>query len=366
MASDTDHIIIKQEKRTGRIILNRPEALNALSPEMCIAFMEKLEAWADDETIDKLLITSSHDRAFCVGGDIRRAVSLVGSDNVFGRDFFAIEYALDMSIAAFPKPIVALADGLILGGGAGILFNASHPLVTEGASFAMPETAIGLFPDVGASFFLRRAAKEFRVFLALTGTRLGVSDMIAAGFIPQCTDASGIDEMIENLIEVPTDRLDDLIKSAAVEPGKGHYTKHLDWIERHFSAPSVEAIRDSLISSGHELAKPAYEALTTRCPLSLKVAHRLLVDDQIKPHDAISALWVDYAAAMRIMRYGDFAEGVRALLIDKDNAPNWHHSSLEAVSDKELDAIFAPLDRPHFPLPPLVEKYTEKGQTNAS
>ena len=183
---------------TGRMTLARPKALHALTTAMCQDMSKALESWWHDDNIARILLTAEQSRAFCAGGDIREALALAQNANR-ETDYFACEYGMDMLIAAHPKPFITIADGLVLGGGAGLLFHAKYPLVTENIEFTMPETGIGLFPDVGASLFLRRASGHLGLYVALTGTRIGVGDAVASGLVPDYIASKDVPSLVAEL-----------------------------------------------------------------------------------------------------------------------------------------------------------------------
>ena len=350
----------RTSSRTGQITLNRPKALHALTTTMCHQIRDKLEQYWHDDTIDQVILCASEGRAFCAGGDIREALESMQRKSPETLDYFEAEYAMDMIIAGFPKPLICIADGLTMGGGSGLLFNSSHPVITDRIDFTMPETGIGLFPDVAASLFLRRATGRIGLFIGLTGTRIGHGDMVASGlmdyFIPHemITELKAAIAALAPIAARPEqENIDDLLSAFARRDAEPMLLMpHLDWINDILAHDRLEAIRDAAAASDHSLAAPLYQALTQRCPLSLKVTHRLLTS---APSDGyISALLLDYCLAKRITEYPDFAEGVRAAVIDKDQNPQWSYQCLEDVTDEMIDDIFDDSNRPHFALPSVL------------
>ena len=340
---------------SGRITLARPKALHALTTAMCQNMTEALEAWWHDDNIARIVLTAEESRAFCAGGDIREALTLAQNANQAG-DYFACEYGMHMLIAAHPKPLITIADGLVMGGGAGLLFHARHPLITENIDFTMPETGIGLFPDVGASLFLRRASGHLGLYVALTGTRIGVGDVVASGLVSDYIASADVPSLVAELENLDADGDCEAVIAPyrRDDAGAGTLMAHIDWIDEILSLPDLESVRDKALESTHELAPALADALTKRCPLSLKVAHRLLTG--AVPDGYISALMLDYALAWRMMEYGDFAEGVRAAVVDKDQNPIWTHKSLEEVGDADIDSLFAETNRPSFAYSSLLRK----------
>ena len=362
MSIDAEHLQIKVENGTASITLDRPKALHALTTSMCHSISASLEQWWQDANIAHVMLTATPGRAFCAGGDIREALAVMQAQmagDTSQPDYFAGEYRMDMLIAGFPKPIITIADGLTMGGGAGLLFNASHPVITENIDFTMPETGIGLFPDVAASRFLRRAAGLLGLYIGLTGTRIGYADMLASGLMPGYVAHSDLPELKAALTQAAAGGGDiNAIIHGYLRQDTGDHTNgarlmpHLNWINDMLSHHRLEDIRDAVAKSDHPLAAHLYEALQNRCPLSLKLTQRLLTGNP--PDSYISALLLDYALAMRMMAYPDFGEGVRAAVIDKDQNPKWSHQRLEEVDETMLDDLFSLEDRPSFPVPPMI------------
>ena len=358
MSIDAENLQIEVENGTASITLDRPRALHALTIAMCHGISASLEQWWNDDAVTQILLTATPSRAFCAGGDIREALMVMQAQNAGDTsqpDYFASEYRMDMLISNYPKPIITIADGLTMGGGAGLLFNASHPVITENIDFTMPETGIGLFPDVAASLFLRRAKGLLGFYIGLTGTRIGHADMLASGMMPGFVASADLPELKTELKREAANSGDSnaIINRYLRHDAEGaRLMPHLSWINDMLSHDRLEDIRDAAAASDHPLAASLYEALQKRCPLSLKLTQRLLTG--APPDSYISALLLDYALAMRMMAYSDFGEGVRAALIDKDQNPKWSHLRLEEVDETMLDDLFSLEDRPLFPLPPLI------------
>ncbi|MCE2517780.1 MAG: enoyl-CoA hydratase/isomerase family protein [Alphaproteobacteria bacterium] len=352
MTNDTDLIISRVDGRTGRLIINRPKALNALSKEMCAIMNDRLIAWAADRAIDRVVITASEGRAFCAGGDVRSINALILEDVRHADDYFRVEYITHSILDTYPKPVISLADGLTMGAGAGVLLHASHPVITDAMDFAMPETAIGLFPDVAASIFLRRAPAAAGLMMGMTGWRIGGGDMLALGITDRGVASADADRLCDAIVALDDNAgLDDLLDSYSREMPDTPVVVALDWINGHFSKASPAAIRSSLEGDDHAMAEKLRLALDTRSPLSIAVTHELLTNEAHHSASIREAIQLDYALACRICRYPDFIEGVRALLIDKDNAPSWMHRRLDDVAAETIAAIFAEDDRPRFDLP---------------
>ncbi len=352
-----NYIITNVEGRVARVMINRPKALNALNMDMCAEINAALLAWARDDAIDRVVITAAEGRAFCAGGDVRSIIPLIKADPKAADAYFKVEYTLDSLINAFPKPVITIADGLTMGGGCGVLLNASHPVITEKMDFAMPETAIGLFPDVGASLFLRKPPHDIGVMMGMTGWRIGAGDMLATGLVEHAVASSDTSALLEALIQLDdNDGMDDLLAAYQMDAASiaALETPLMDagaWIAQHFSKPTPQAIRDSLDGDNHEMAEKIRHALDTRSPYSIVVTHRLLTDNMLKPADILDGLRLDFVMACRIGRYPDFSEGVRAVLIDKDNAPVWQHVRLDEVKEDLINDVFKMENRPDLGYP---------------
>jgi enoyl-CoA hydratase len=334
----------------ARLTLNRPEALHALNTAMCAAMIDALLSWRDDDSVRAILIDHAPGtRGFCAGGDIRMLAASGAGDGAAARAFFHTEYRLNHLLFTCPKPVVALMDGVTMGGGVGISMPARFRIATERTSFAMPETGIGLFPDVGGGWYLPRLPGAIGTWLALTGARLKAADCFAAGiathFMPseileaaraQIAGAAQTHDPARAL----SSGLDALSESAGApkeltEENRAH-------IDRLFAHASVEAIFDALEVDGSEWAKSQLSTLRTKSPQTLKVAFRQLREGAAAASFA-DEMRAEYRIGARVVMRHDFREGVRALIIDKDNNPRWDPPSLDGVTEAMLDDIFAPL-----------------------
>ncbi len=328
-------VAIRVEGRAGRITLNRPQALNALKLPMVQAVDAALDAWAEDPAVSHVVIDAAGERAFCAGGDIRLLYEAARTGDVAtARAFFAAEYAMNARIARFPKPYVALMDGVVMGGGVGISAHGSVRVVTERTVLAMPETGIGLFPDVGATWLLGHAG-ALGMHLALTGTRIGAGDAIGAGLAD---------------LFVPSDRLPALIEAlASGDAGVAHAfagpppEAPLDdatgWIAACYGHDSVEAIVAALAGHPAERAQAAAREIAGKSPSSLKVTGRALREAAGMP-GLEQALAQELVLATACMRSHDFVEGVRAAVIDRDRQPRWQPARLEDVTPAMVERYF--------------------------
>ncbi|KCZ99659.1 enoyl-CoA hydratase/isomerase [Hyphomonas polymorpha PS728] len=328
-------VIAGKQGRTGRLTLNRPEALHALNSDMVPLITDALLAWEGDEDVDLVVVDHAEGtRGFCAGGDVRM---LAESGKGSGREaveFFAAEYRLNTLIKEYDKPYVSLLDGVTMGGGVGISVNGQIRIATANTIFAMPESGIGLFPDVGGGWFLPRLEGAIGMWLALTGARLKGKDVLAAGIATHFVeDASGI---AEALCAKGLAALEGFETSARIS---GY--QHLSEMEACFSKGAVEDIMAAL-DAGSDWAKAQSDVLAAKSPLSLKIAHRQLTEGA-QLRDFRENMMMEYRIANRLVRTQNFIEGVRAVLIDRDNSPKWDPQDLEAVSETLVDSFFAPL-----------------------
>lgn len=342
------HVLVRAEGRVGRLTLNRPEALHALTTPMCLAMSAALRAWQDDPAVTVVLIDHAEGtRGFCAGGDIRMLAESGAKDGAEARAFFHAEYRLNHLIHAFPKPIVALIDGITMGGGVGVSVHGAFRIATERTVFAMPEAGIGLFPDVGGGWFLPRLPEpELGTWLALTGARLKGQEVATAGiathFVPsellgavraQIAGAADTHDPARALASGLA-ALDEAAH-APIVPAPGALIPL-------FGHDSVEAILDALKADGGDWARAQAAAIEAKSPQTLKVALR-----QLRAGARLTSfaenMAMEYRIGARVVMRHDFREGVRAAIVEKDNAPRWDPPTLSGVTDALLDEIFAPL-----------------------
>lgn len=330
--------------KAGVITLTRPQALNAVSHAMVLAITRAADAWACDDSI-ALVIIKAEGRAFSAGGDIQ-AIYEAGraGQPLFG--FFADEYRLNAAIRLYPKPWVALVDGLVMGGGVGVSFHGSHRVMTEKAVFAMPETGIGFFPDVGASYFLSRLTGHMGMYLGLTGARLKAEAAAACGLASHVAVSAALPQLFATLCE--TGNTASLSELAIYD---GVADESAAKIAHHYSAPALGEMFAGLQKSadtGDEWAAGQLAILAKRCPLSLAVAFRQISAGAVQTVQ--DCLKMEFRIVSRMLIGHDFYEGIRAAVIDKDGAPHWSHRSVQDVADTEADAYFAPLGQEELDL----------------
>jgi enoyl-CoA hydratase/carnithine racemase len=341
-------ILFERRGTAGIVILSRPQALNAVTHAMVRALTEQLAAWADDAAVTRVIVLAAGTRAFSAGGDLKAIYELGRSERYDDAlAFWWDEYRLNALIKQYRKPYVALIDGVVMGGGAGISINGSHRVAGDAFRFAMPEVGIGFFPDVGATWFLPRLPGELGTYCALTGDRLDAADGLGCGIATHRVRSARFGELIEALCgAVPVDT----VLAAFTEPmDAGALMRQGPAIERWFNANHVEAILAGLEASAAGLgaeadfARTAAAAIRTKSPLSLKLALTLQRRGRTLAFD--ECIRTEYRVVSRVARGHDFYEGIRAVIIDKDQAPTWRPSALAAISDAEVERHFAPLDR---------------------
>ena len=334
-------ILARIEGRVGRLTLNRPQALHALTTGMCQAMTEALLAWRDDPAVELVLLDHAGERGFCAGGDIRMLADSVAGDGRAARSFFHTEYRLNHLLFGYPKPVAAVMDGITMGGGVGISAPARYRIATERTTFAMPETGIGLFPDVGASWHLPRMPGRMGLWLALTGARIKAADCELAGIATDDLESAALPEFKARLIADPA-AVETLLTELEADAGRPPMGAAHDRIGRLFGGDSVEAILAALQADGSDCAAAQLATIRTKSPLSLKVTFRQMqLGGQAASFAQVMAM--EYRIALRMTAAHDFTEGVRAVIVDKDNAPVWDPAALEGVSDAQVDAIFAAL-----------------------
>ena len=344
-----NEVLTRVEGVAGLLSLNRPRALHALTLDMVRAMTDALLAWRDDPAVGVVMIDHAAapdgdpklSRGFCAGGDINllRQSALEDGGKV-GRQFFHEEYQLNHLIFAYAKPVVAFMDGITMGGGVGISGPARLRVATPNTRLAMPESGIGLFPDVGGGWFLSRLRGRLGQYLALTGARLDGAECVWAGLATHYLPVEGLSEAKARSIagEVPEAVLDAL----SATPPAPALAEHAADIARLFASDRLEDILAALEVDGGPFAARTLATIRTKSPTTCKVALRQLAASLALP-DFAANMAMEYRIGARVLMLPDFAEGVRAVIIDKDNAPAWNPARPQEVSEAMLDAIFAPL-----------------------
>jgi enoyl-CoA hydratase len=346
----TTDVLTKTNGPIGHITLNRPKALHALTLDMCHAMSAALKEWADDDAIEAIIIDHGEGtRGFCAGGDITMLRdSALNDGGAAGRKFFHDEYQLNHQLFTYEKPIVAFMDGITMGGGVGIAMPAKFRVATENTRFAMPETAIGLFPDVGGGWYLSRLGGRLGQFLALTGARLDGSEALWTGIATHYVPSEMLDDIKARIAERPG-RISGILSEPVGTPPEARIEKNALRIAKHFASDRYEDILASLDHEiGHnengaaEWAQKERDTLGTKSPQTCKVALRQLATSE-KLTDFADNMRMEYRIASRVLTRPDFAEGVRAVIVDKTGDPDWNPATPEGVTDDLLDSIFAPL-----------------------
>ncbi|MDR7328391.1 enoyl-CoA hydratase/isomerase family protein [Corynebacterium guangdongense] len=335
MTAHTEELIVEIRGRAGVITLNRPRALNSLNTGMIEGMIDALETWREDDAVALVIVQGAGDRAFCAGGDVASVYRLNQADRQGESDhFFEVEYTLNQMIHDYPKPYVALMDGIVLGGGLGVSAHGSHCIVTETSRIGMPETGIGLFPDVGISWILARAPQKLGMHLALTGVHVGAPEAIEVGLADTFVESGRLVELVGKLCE---DGDTGHIENFSSEP-PAPTDSDRQLMEQAYSGETVEEILAALQGIDAEWAEKAVTAMERACPTSLKVAHE--AQRRAAAMDLAGVLAQDRVLARNMHRRHDFMEGVRAQLIDKDRNPSWNPASLSGVHDEDVARLF--------------------------
>lgn len=340
-----EEILFAVRGKIGLVTLNRPKALNALTHEMCLALTAKLDDWDKDKAIAAVVIEGAGDRAFCAGGDIVKLYNEGRAKGDYPRDFYRDEYLCNARIKHFSKPYVALIDGIVMGGGVGVSVHGSHRVATENTLFAMPESGIGLFPDVGGSYFLPRCPGKIGLYLGLTGARLKAADALYAEVATDYVPASKLDALKDALAAGVTNAEDvsRLIADFREDPGSGPLAENRAEIDRLFDQPTMLDLLTNLeAEDAGAFARDTAKTLRKKSPTSLMLTFEQLARGAEMDFD--DCMRMEFRMVMRVIEGVDFYEGTRAAVIDKDQRPLWNPAMLEAVGDAVTDVYFAPLE----------------------
>ena len=337
----TQDVLVTREGAAAFLSLNRPAALHALTLDMCREMSAALAEWQGDPGVETVVIDHADGRGFCAGGDIAfLRNSALNDDGASGRKFFHDEYQLNHQIFTYPKPVVAFMDGITMGGGVGISQPAKFSVATENTRLAMPETGIGLFPDVGGGWYLSRLPGRIGQFLALTGARLDGAECKWAGLATHYLPHNALPEA---KARIAAGREPGRVLSAlAVTPPTARIEANAGLIAKHFGSDRFEDILASLEAEDSDWTAKELATLRTKSPQTCKVALRQL-HDSLACDSFADNMVMEYRVASRVLTLPDFAEGVRAVIVDKDHAPKWNPATPEGVTDEQIDRIFAPL-----------------------
>ncbi|HEX8257012.1 MAG TPA: enoyl-CoA hydratase/isomerase family protein [Allosphingosinicella sp.] len=337
----TSDVLTFVEGRIGRIRLNRPKAIHALTREMCVAMTAALLEWREARAAKAVLIDHAEGRGFCAGGDVRMLAESGAADGAEARAFFFDEYRLNHQLFTYQLPTIAFMDGITMGGGVGISQPCRYRVATENTRFAMPETTIGLFPDVGGGWYLPRLPGRIGQYLALTGARLDGAECRALGLATHYVPSAALDAVKARIGEQP-EGVEAILDQAAVPTPEPRIVADAERIDRLFVADRFEDLLAALEEDGSDWAGKTLALLRTKSPQACKVSLRLLADGA-RMHDFADEMRQEYAVASRVVQRHDFVEGVRSLLVDKDNQPRWQPETPDAVTDHAIDTIFAPM-----------------------
>lgn len=349
--SEDKEILFDVQGAIGHVTLNRPKALNALTHEMCLLLDAKLKEWETDDSVKAVLVEGAGEKAFCAGGDIVKLYEEGRKGADYPYHFYRDEYLLNARIKHFPKPYISFIDGIVMGGGVGVSVHGSHRIATERTLFAMPESGIGLFPDVGGSYFLPRCPGETGMYIGLTGARLTADDAVFIGIANSYVHSEKQEKLKEALISASYSEdvygdIDDIIFKFSDHPGDAPIVERLNQIGRHFGQNSVEAIIDSLQKDGDDWCLKTADMLLTKSPTSMKISYKEMRRGYHLTFD--DCMRMEYRMVSRVVQGVDFYEGTRAAVIHKDRKPAWNPSTLAEVSKADVDAYFAPLDNGDF------------------
>lgn len=332
----------------GIITLNRPDVLNALNHTMIKALQAQLQRWANAADIKAVVIRAAEGRAFCAGGDLRLTYERAKANDPAMADFFREEYQLNRFIFHFPKPYIALLDGITMGGGVGISIHGSHRVATDRLLFAMPETGIGFFPDVGGTYFLPRLPGKIGCYLGLTGARLNADESVAIGLMQQKVAPDQLPKIIDTLADEslgqdPRATVTRILNEFSTDIGPSKLLANEAALNAVFSGRTMEDIVAALQQSTNSLCQEALQALGKKSPTSLKITLKALREGEHLDFDA--CMRQEYRLVCHFLLGHDFIEGIRALIIDKDQKPQWQPSTLNAVHEAEIEKYFSPLTR---------------------
>ncbi|MGY2293712.1 enoyl-CoA hydratase/isomerase family protein [Pseudomonas sp. SDO528_S397] len=344
----THEVLAEVRNHIGHLTLNRPAGLNALTLDMVRSLNRHLQAWADDTDVHAVVLRGSGEKAFCAGGDIRSLYDSFKGGDTLHEDFFVEEYALDLAIHHYRKPILALMDGFVLGGGMGLVQGADVRLVTERSRLGMPEVGIGYFPDVGGSYFLPRIPGELGIYLGVTGVQIRAADALYCGLADWYLDSSKLAELDRQLDHLnwrtsPLKDLQSLLATLAVQQLPDAPLAALrPAIDHFFALPDVPAIVEQLqqvsVAQSREWAQATADLMLTRSPLAMAVTLQMLRQGRDLPLEHCFAL--ELHLDRQWFARGDLIEGVRALLIDKDKTPRWNPPTLQALDAAHVDSFF--------------------------
>lgn len=339
-------VLFEERGSIGLITLNRPKALNSLTHAMCVAITDQLQRWAKVPSVQAVVVQGAGDRALCAGGDVVKVAKSVKAGTDEWRAFFHDEYIMNVAIDEFPKPYISMAGGIVMGGGVGVSIPGDFWVADETTLFAMPETGLGLIPDVGGGWFLPRLPGETGMYLALTGARIKADDLYALGIATHVVGSEQRTAVVDALAEADLSEgeaaVQDVLDGFHKDPEPARLSPHFEDIDDHFGCETVEAIVASLAADESEWSQKQHKLLSTKSPISMKVTLA-----QLKAGMALNTfrenMQMEFRIVSRAAHWHDFTEGVRALLVEKDGKPQWKPAALDGVTDADVEAAFATL-----------------------
>ncbi|MEV5918531.1 enoyl-CoA hydratase/isomerase family protein [Streptomyces pseudogriseolus] len=333
-------VLFRMSGRAAHIALNRPRALNSLTHDMVLRIDAKLTEWEQDPAVETVVITGKGERGLCAGGDIRAIHDDArDGDGSASAAFWRDEYRLNARIARYPKPYVAVMDGIVMGGGVGVSAHGSVRVVTERSRIAMPETGIGFVPDVGGTHLLALAPGDLGTYLALTGAQIGAADALLCGLADQYMPSASLRSFVDELAELP---VREALGRHVQDPPPGELAGHRGWIDACFSADTIEEIVQRLLAQDSPAAKKTAETLLLKSPTALKVTLAAVRRARrLGPLERV--LDQEYRVSLACLHAPDLVEGVRAQVIDKDRSPHWSPATLVEVTAADVERFFAPL-----------------------
>lgn len=325
----------------GRLTLNRPHALNSLTMDMVDVMARVLSSWELEPDVRCVLLEGAGERGLCAGGDIRAIYDSAKVGGGAARHFWRHEYRLNVQISRYPKPYIAIMDGVVMGGGVGVSAHGGIRIVTERTTVAMPEVGIGFVPDVGGTYLLSRAPGELGTHAALTAARLSAADAILCGLADYYVPSMVLPRLVDDVVDAPSARIEEIVRAYAERPPAAELAGHRGWIDDCYQAGTVEQILGRLRQSDCEVARKAAEDISTKSPTAEKVTLRALRNAR-ELTTLAACLEQEYRTSCALLSSPDLVEGIRAQVVEKDRNPQWHPRYLEDVSDDIVEKYFAP------------------------
>ncbi|MBZ5213953.1 Short-chain-enoyl-CoA hydratase [Bacillus paralicheniformis] len=350
-----DVLFSVNQNGAAAIVLNRPKALNSLTYDMVRLIGEKLNEWETDQNVSVVVIKGAGPKGLCAGGDIKALYEARSSKQALqeAECFFETEYEVDMAVHRFPKPIIACLDGIVMGGGVGLTYGASHRIVTERTKWAMPEMNIGFFPDVGAAYFLNRAPGHIGRYLGLTASVIHAADVLYINGADAYMESGALERLIQTVEQTDwrlvnvEEKLNQLIGESKTKPSQeSTLARDQQAIDRHFKYDKLEEILQSLESEGSTFSSNVKKTMLSKAPFSLKITLKQLADGRQKTLEECFA--TDLVLAKNFLKHDDFFEGVRSVLIDRDQSPNYKYRHVSDVTDEAVDRFFQPSESVRF------------------